>query len=371
MEPEILQRLFEKISDGTATDEEMTLYLRYCASAEQAGERTLPRPDTEGVEQRMLAAIHQRTARRKPRRTLRYWYAAAAMLTGLIALAVYLTPQKKHEARSALATAVQQDFPAGSDKAVLTLANGKKITLGTADDEAAAKQAGLRVYWSDSGEIVYEATGAGSGFHEIATPRGGQYRVVLQDGSKVWLNAASSLRYPATFTGSTRTVELKGEAYFEIAGNARQPFIVQTPSQQVEVLGTHFNVNAYEDNAHTQTTLLEGRVRVSAGNSGLILRPGEQASLNHMGALSKTPADANAAIAWKNGYFIFNETYLSEVLQQLSRWYDVEADLKTIPKMRYNGVIPRNVPLSKALEMLEFTGGVKFNVNNNKISIRH
>lgn len=370
MEQEIRQRLFEKISDGTATDEETALYLRYCASAEQAGERTLPSPGTKGVEERMLATIHQRTGRRKPRRMVRYWYAAAAMLAGLIALAVYLKPER-HPATSALATAVQQDIPAGTDKAVLTLADGKKITLGTAADEAVAKQAGLRVYRSDSGEIVYEATGAGSGFHEISTPRGGQYRVVLQDGSKVWLNAASSLRYPATFTGSTRTVELKGEAYFEIAGNARQPFIVQTPSQQVEVLGTHFNVNAYEENTHTQTTLLEGRVRVSAGSSGLILHPGEQARLNHQGALSKAPADANAAIAWKNGYFIFNETYLTEVLQQLSRWYDVEADLKTIPKMRYNGVIPRNVPLSKALEMLEFTGGVKFNVNNNKISIRH
>ncbi|MBC9912939.1 FecR family protein [Chitinophaga varians] len=370
MEQESLQRLLEKISDGTATDEEMASYLRYCDAAEKTGESTLPPPHTGGVEQHMLAAIHQRTGRRKSRRIVRYWYAAAAMLTGLIALVMYLKPER-HATRSALATAVQQDIPAGTDKAVLTLANGKKITLGTADDEALARQAGLRVYRSDSGEIVYEATGAGSGFHEIATPRGGQYRVVLQDGSKVWLNAASSLRYPATFTGSTRTVELTGEAYFEIAGNARQPFIVHTPSQQVEVLGTHFNVNAYEENACTQTTLLEGRVRVSAGRNGLILRPGEQASLYHQGALSKAPADANAAVAWKNGYFIFNDTYLTEVLQQLCRWYDVEADLKSVPNMHYNGVIPRNVPLSKALEMLEFTGGVKFNVNNNIIRVRH
>ncbi|NML38065.1 DUF4974 domain-containing protein [Chitinophaga sp. G-6-1-13] len=369
MEQETLQRLLEKISDGTATEEEIASYLRYCEAAEKAGESTLPPPDTRGVEQRMLAAIHQRTGRRKSRRMMRYWYATAAMLAGLIALAIYLKPERQF--KPALATAVQQDIPAGTDKAVLTLANGKKIILGTANDEAVAQQAGLRVYRSDSGEIVYEATGAGSGFHEIATPRGGQYRVVLQDGSKVWLNAASSLRYPATFTGSTRTVELKGEAYFEIAGNARQPFIVYTPSQRVEVLGTHFNVNAYEENACTQTTLLEGRVRVSAGHNGLILNPGEQASLYHQGALSKAPADANAAVAWKNGYFIFNDTYLTEVLQQLSRWYDVKADLKTIPNMHYNGVIPRNVPLSKALEMLEFTGGVKFNVNNNIISVRH
>lgn len=370
MEQEKLQRLFEKISDGTATDEEMALYLRYCEAAEETGERTLPPPNTLGVEQRMLETIHQRTGRQKPRRIRRYWYAAAAMLTGLIALAGYLTLERQ-DTKSALATATQQDVPAGTDKAVLTLANGKRITLGTANDEAVARQAGLRVYRSDSGEIVYEATGGGNGFHEITTPRGGQYRVVLQDGSKVWLNAASSLRYPATFTGSTRTVELKGEAYFEIAGKARQPFIVQTPSQQVEVLGTQFNVNAYDDNARTQTTLLEGRVRVSAGNNGLILNPGEQASLNHQGALSKAPADAKAATAWKNGYFIFNDTYLKDVLQQLSRWYDVETDLKTIPNMRYNGVIPRNIPLSKALEMLEFTGDVKFNVNNNIISVRH
>ncbi|MBC9929851.1 FecR family protein [Chitinophaga qingshengii] len=370
MEQETLQLLWEKISNGTATDQETALYLRHCQAAEEAGERTLPVPDTKGVEQRMLAAIHQRTGRRKTRRIPRYWY-AAAMLTGLIALAIYLRPGRSAE-KAPPAAVAQQDMPAGTDKAVLTLANGKKITLGTAQDEAVARQAGLRVYRSDSGEIVYEATGSGSGFHEITTPRGGQYRLVLQDGSKVWLNAASSLRYPATFTGSTRTVELKGEAYFEIAANARQPFIVHTAVQEVEVLGTHFNVNAYDDNAQVQTTLLQGRVSVHAGNNKMILQPGEQASLSHQsGALSKATVDANTAVAWKNGYFIFNDTYLTAVLQQLSRWYDVTVDLKTIPKVRYNGVIPRNVPLSKALGMLEFTGDVKFNVNNNMISIRH
>lgn len=371
MEQEQLQQLLEKISDGTATAQETALYLRYCEATEKAGASTLPLPDITGVEQRMRANIHRRIGRKKSRHKMIYWYAAAAVLTGMIVLGFYLRPETSQPVPE-LATATQPDIPAGSNKAMLTLANGEKISLSDATAGDIARQAGLRIYKSDSGEIVYEATGTSTGINEISTPRGGQYRVILQDGSKVWLNAASSLRYPATFTGGTRTVELSGEAYFEIARDVHRPFIVSTPTQKIEVLGTHFNVNAYTDNTVANTTLLEGSVKVSAaGNNGMLLKPGEQASFSQQtGALVKGKADENAAIAWKNGYFIFNDTYLTEVMLQLSRWYDVSVDLTTVPRMRYNGVIPRNEPLSKVLAMLEFTGNVKFNVENHKISIR-
>lgn len=371
MQQDALQQLLEKISDGTATSEEIALYRQICENTEKAG---APLQDITEIGHRMREHIHSRIGRKKARRVPVYWYAAAAVLAGVIAAGFYLQ-QRTSPAGGQLAVNKMQDAAPGGNKAVLTLANGKKISLSDAGTGDIARQAGLRIYKTAAGEIVYEAaSGTGStGINEIATPRGGQYKVVLQDGSRVWLNAASSLRYPATFAASERTVELSGEAYFEIAGDAKRPFKVSTPAQTVEVLGTHFNINAYKENKQVNTTLLEGSVKVTtAAAPAMILKPGEQASLNNQtGALSKSMADAETAIAWKNGFFIFNDTYLSEVMLQLSRWYDVQVNLSTIPKMRYNGVIPRNEPLSKVLSMLEFTGDVHFTLENNTISVKH
>ncbi|CAL1518434.1 FecR domain-containing protein [Chitinophaga sp. MM2321] len=376
MEQEALQQLLEKISDGTATDREIAIYNNYCIAAEKAAIAAgTVLPDEESVEKQMHDNIRRRIAGKQQPFLIRYWYLSAAALTGIIITCFSLYKPATHKFMAA-AKHVAHDIPAGGDKAVLTLSNGQQISLSDAASGDIARQTGLRIYKTATGEIVYEATGgtnkADTGFNKIATPRGGQYRIVLQDGSKVWLNAASSLSYPATFAAGERKVQLDGEAYFEIAKDANRPFKVSTTTQTVEVLGTHFNINAYNDNAQERTTLLEGSVSITtAAAARSLLQPGEQCSINNQtGAQQKSKANAEETIAWKNGYFVFNDTYLSEVMLQLSRWYDVRVDPATIPKIRYNGIIPRNEPLSKVLEMLEFTGGLKFYIDERTIKVK-
>jgi ferric-dicitrate binding protein FerR (iron transport regulator) len=298
------------------------------------------------------------------------------MLAGIIVTGFLLFRQDVTLYNTSAVAQSSPDIKAGGDKAVLTLSNGKQIVLNDVDTGNIANVAGLRIYKTAEGEIVYEATGdkTDTGTNHIATPRGGQYRIVLQDGSKVWLNAASSLSYPAVFAKDERQVILSGEAYFEVAKDAAKPFKVVTPTQTVHVLGTHFNVNAYNDNSLVRTTLLEGSVSViaSATAERTILKPGEQARLNNQtGTLLKSNVNEQDAVAWKNGYFVFNDTYLNEVLSQLSRWYDVRIDPAAIPSIRYTGVIPRNEPLSKVIEMLEFTGDQQFYIENKTIKIKH
>lgn len=379
MDQEALQQLLEKISDGTATDAEIALYNSYYIAAEKAAITSgVELPDDEGIAVQMRDNIQRRIAPKKKSFPVKYRYlAAAAVLAGVIVTGFLLfQPDATLSNTSSAITASSPEIPAGGDKAVLTLSNGKQILLNDVNAGDIAKQAGLRIYKTASGEIVYEATGNGTdtGLNHIATPRGGQYRIVLQDGSKVWLNAASSLSYPASFPKEERKVTLSGEAYFEVAKDAARPFKVITPSQRVDVLGTNFNVNAYPENTTVHTTLLEGSVSITANASAqkTILKPGEQARLNNQtGSLLKSMVHAQDAIAWKNGYFVFNDTYLTEVLLQLSRWYDVQIDPATIPTIRYTGVIPRTEPLAKVLDMLEFTGDQQFYIENKTIKIKH
>jgi ferric-dicitrate binding protein FerR (iron transport regulator) len=202
----------------------------------------------------------------------------------------------------------------------------------------------------------------------VIIPRGGQYKLILSDGTKVWLNAASSLRYPSKFTGTDRRVELTGEAYFEVASQLsfagkKTPFIVQLPDQKnikrsVEVLGTHFNINAYENELATRTTLIEGKVNIHAGPHQLLLKPGEQARFNSSGKLDKVPGvDLESVLAWKNGVFQFSNADVVEVFRQLERWYDIEIEWKgTIGNQRFEGIVPRSSQLAEVIKILEMSG---------------
>lgn len=382
MDQEKLQQLLAKINDGTASDEEIAWYHRYCVAAEQAAmasETNIPEtniPDNEDTRAEMYRQIRRRIDGKKIWFPVRYRYVAAAALTGVLAATVFLYRPATRKHQPAVVAGVSPNIPAGGNKAVLTLANGKEIVLSDAGAGDIVKQAGLRIYKTAAGEIVYEATASGNasdtGINRIATPRGGQYSVVLPDGSKVWLNAASALSYPVNFAARERRVTLQGEAYFEIAKNAGRAFKVITTTQTVEVLGTHFNVDAYSDNTMVRTTLLEGSVKVvTAPGTQLMLKPGEQARLNNQtGALQKSNVSEEDVIAWKNGYFIFNDTWLSDVLLQLSRWYDVQVDLATIPRIRYSGTIPRQKSLQEVLAMLQFTGNRHFEIVNRTIKVK-
>jgi ferric-dicitrate binding protein FerR (iron transport regulator) len=209
-------------------------------------------------------------------------------------------------------------------------------------------------------------------FNTIETPRGSQYKIILPDGSNVWLNASSSLKYPVIFDGKKRNVELTGEAYFEVSKNKEMPFVVHTQTQDVQVLGTHFNINAYPDETETKTTLLEGKVLVSKGAESKMMKPGEQVvNFNQSRILElSTMADAAESIAWKNGLFLFNHNNLYSIMNQISRWYDIEVDYEgDFNKQYYSGTISRFGKVTDVLKTMELTGSVKFKIVGRRIVV--
>ena len=267
------------------------------------------------------------------------------------------------------------DILPGRNKAVLTLASGKAITLDDAKNGNIADDGDAQIVKTGNGGVLsYHALGKegkeGSAFNTISTPRGGQYQVNLADGSKVWLNASSSLRYPTTFVGADRTVELTGEGYFQIARKAGAPFFVKINGVTVEVLGTTFDINGYDDEPSLKTTLVEGAVRVAAGGSQLVLKPGQQVVSEGGNSLRIEPdANIEEVLAWKNGTFNFNRLDIETIMRQISRWYDVDVVYEGArPGGHFSGMISRNTSVATVLKLLEY-GGVHFRIAGQKIVI--
>lgn len=304
-------------------------------------------------------------------RRWQYTIAASVLICVSIATLFYINrragPGKS--SRPAVAASNKHDIPPGTNKAMLTLADGTVITLDSASNGTLAQQGNTRIIKLDSGRLAYEGSKAAAGkellYNTIYTPRGGQYQIALPDGSLAWLNAASSLRFPTIFNGE-RKVEVSGEVYFEIATlsdkrKKKVPFTIdiKTPSGltngQIEVWGTHFNVMAYDDEKAVEVTLLEGAVNITGTQAGSKLQPGQQAQLNKKGALKVVNnADLQAVMAWKNGMFQFHNADLPAVLRQLSRWYDVDIEYKgAIPQREFEGEIQRDLTLSQVLRILE------------------
>jgi len=263
----------------------------------------------------------------------------------------------------------------GGNKAVLILANGATIDLDNVSNGEIANEMGVRISKTTDGHLVYDLSKSSDSqniqlaYNTIKTPRGGQYQIVLPDGSKVWLNAESSLKYPTIFA-EERRVELKGEGYFEIMRDENSPFIVSTDRQDVTVLGTHFNINSYKENQVIKTTLLEGSVKISNSHAkkhdatfSKILKPGEQAVVNQ-DAIKVSKVNVSNAIAWKNGLFRFENTNIKEVMEEFSRWYDVEVEFEgTIPDIKLWGSVYRNVSASEALDILGYFN-LKYRIKN-------
>ena len=266
-----------------------------------------------------------------------------------------------------------EEIVSGGSHAILTLSNGTVIILDSAKKGMITKQGNVKVIKLDSGQLAYTPlsnNGTPSlelGYNTISTPRATQYQIVLSDGTKVWLNAASSLRYPTVFTGKDRKVELTGEGYFEVARIKEKPFHVQTGDLEVEVLGTHFNIMAYEDEDAIQTTLLEGTVKVSHNNQSDLLKPGKQASLGRdNNKLTVSVANVQQAVAWKNGYFYFDKSDVKAIMRQVSRWYDLDIVYESpVPEMKFSGKIERNLPLSGITHLLE-SGQIHFRIEGKK-----
>lgn len=267
-----------------------------------------------------------------------------------------------------------EGLPAGK-KAVLTLANGATLTLDEQHKDTITRQGNTAIVKEEEGRVVYQsgqiaATGLKL-LNKVSTPRGGQYRVDLADGTRVWLNAASSLLFPVDFNGSERVVELEGEAYFEVAQNSSQPFIVKAEQTTVQVLGTHFNVSAYGDETLQKTTLLEGKVQVLAGNARYQLQPGQQVIFDKKGTAAKLVRNANIdeAVAWKNGYFQFSGADVTTLLRDISRWYNIEVVFHGEPTgCELSGKIDRNIRLPSIVAALR-EGGVHCTLEGNKLVV--
>ncbi|WP_406827077.1 FecR family protein [Pedobacter sp. KACC 23697] len=286
------------------------------------------------------------------------WLAIAASLVLCLSVGIYFVTQ--HYAAPLTAKTELKNILPGGNKAVLTLADGTVVNLDDAKNGQIADQSGIVIRKTKNGQLEYiikeipKATVKGS--NTIATPRGGQYEVNLPDGTKVWLNAATTLKYPYAFAKNERLVELNGEAYFEVSKDRTRPFRVKTAVQTVEVLGTHFNINAYQDEAVVKTTLLEGAVKVSTPSASVNLHPGEQSLLNATSARLSLNArvDVDKEMAWKNNVFSFDNDDLQSIMRQISRWYDVDVVYQgKITSEKYVGEIPRNSNLAEVFEILE------------------
>lgn len=266
----------------------------------------------------------------------------------------------------------------GSNKAVLILANGSRISLTQAVNGVLVDGAGFKATKTEDGQLSYKVNGVGvkaeTDYHTIETPNGGQYQVLLADGTKIWLNAGSSIKFPSTFAAlGARKVFLTGEAYFEVAKDKTHPFLVSSKGQEIEVLGTHFNVSAYGNESTVKTTLLEGSVKVSAAHEQLtsvVLKPNQQAVLqgNH---IDVKETDAEDAVGWKNGDFVFRNEPLENIMLKVARWYDIEVVYqdKQVAKEPFGGVIPKFSNISEVLKALELTGDVHFKIQDRKILV--
>ncbi len=264
----------------------------------------------------------------------------------------------------------------GSNKATLTLADGTVVPLDSAGSQTIHQ--GNQSIKQQNGQLLYTAEANGSTIHynKLSTPRGGQFQIVLPDGTKVWLNSATTLRYPTAFTGTNRIVELEGQGYFEVAPDATHPFLVKVPSthrdsMEVQVLGTGFDVMAYADEATVNTTLISGSVRVKGGNTLQTLQPGQQAVMdNDNHAITVRPADIKKVTAWKNGVFVFNNTALPAILREVARWYDVDIVYNASPSTElYGGGISRNLQLSSVLRLLEASGYNHLKLEGRKVIV--
>ncbi len=306
---------------------------------------------------RILSQLQQQIARDKKPETpvvpMRWkwlpWVAAAFII---ITAGTYLLQQPFKQEKT---SAVLPIAPAGN-KAMLTLGNGTVVDLNATTDGAITEQGGTTVN-KQQALLIYDADNGGAqpAINKLSVPKGGKYRLILPDGTKVWLNAASELQFPTAFTGAERLVELKGEGYFEVAADAEQPFIVKTTGLRVEVLGTHFNVKAYADEPTINTALLEGSVKIMTATGSSLLKPGDLAKVAADNHISITQdADLNLAVAWKDGFFAFRNGDIAVILREIGRWYDVEINYEgPVTRRRFTGKVSRSYSLAETLSILE------------------
>ncbi|MBL1407538.1 FecR family protein [Sphingobacterium faecale] len=374
-----IQEIYAKFLARQCTAEEVELLMVQFADKDNAAviqeliQAEIDRGHDVEVEQRDIASAHQnwgaldtRIHRQgRIRKLQRYWISAVAGLL-LIALGATFYYYNINISTDNTAVVAANKIVPGTNRATVTLADGSIVDLS---DRQTGLVVGDNLTYEDGSAISAATTSA-----TLTTPRGGQYRITLADGTKVWLNAASSLQYPVRFDGDTREVTLRGEAYFEVVHNARKPFIVSSGEQRTLVKGTRFNVSAYADDHQIATTLLEGSVAIqrmrTTEDEGLLLRPGQQAVMKD-GEMSIRPVDAHEAMAWSQGKFMFTDTALPVIMRQIARWYDVEiVYMQPVDDVTFTGSISRFDNIQDVLRKLALTERIKFETQERRIMVK-
>jgi len=367
MESKDAKILLEKYSNGNCSPEEEAIVESWYLNASlQANDDDLDAPDFKKANEKLQSRLGI-----APKGGVKLWprIAAAASIVLIVGAGLSYYLQKPAMKTEIVYT---NDIAPGKHTATLTLSNGKKIVLQDASTGELANQSGVSITKTADGQVVYHVKSAkasgNAAYNTLSTANGEQYQIELPDGTKVWLNAATTLKFPLSFAGlSQRNVQLNGEAYFEVSKDKHKPFIVHSERQDVEVLGTHFNINTYADEPLVKTTLLEGSVKV---NSGSILKPGEQSALDKVGAIKIAKVNLEEAIAWKKGYFEFNDENVYEIMRKVARWYNVEVVYEgSIPLDAMEGTMSRFQSVSKVLEIMQSTGLVKFRIEGKKIYV--
>lgn len=365
-------RLYEKYERGEASQEEINLLMSYKDDfhLEDPTYEEVTSDEYQQARERITNQLQSTIHPKRPAvRTLRWMAAAAAILV----IVITVLKVGHHEGALPKETAVTGTHQ-NRNSAILTLANGKQLALNDIANGTVSTQGGIVVEKQQNGLLQYKIVSDNTSVvdtNTVSTPRGSEYQVVLPDGTKVWLNAASSLTFPIAFTGKERKVFLTGEAYFEVAKNKHKPFKVKFNHEEVEVLGTHFNIMAYKDEAETKATLIEGSVKVTRNNVQRLLVPGQQAVSNQStDGLSVYEANVQDVIAWKDGYFVFRDANIETIMRQAARWYDIEVVYTgDLSKKKFGGRISKYENISELLKNLEITGTIHFKTEGKRIIV--
>lgn len=388
--PQNILELLEKYFSGTISEDEKNLLDKWYHSFNDSEvELQTQNDETEQqlgdrIKSKVLQTIHNENPQviSKPERKWQTPAAAAIGVFLILSLGLYfiLSHKLSNQEMAKKAPAeikINNDIAPGGNKAMLTLANGSTILLDSASNGLLTQQGNIKIQKLANGLVAYKMNGKQitqndeAFYNTISTPRGGEYQVTLSDGTKVWLNAASSIRFPVVFTGKERKVVITGEAYFEVVKNKDMPFKVEANSTEIVDLGTHFNVNAYNDEALIKTTLLEGKVKVSVPDqSPEFLVPGQQADINKEGKIKVLDnVDTDEAVAWMHGHFQFTSADLQSILRQIARWYDVDIVYEGNVTLHFTGQLNKNLNVSKVFETLSLTNEVHFKIIDKKIIV--
>lgn len=379
MDKQAFMQLVETVVDGSATEQELSLYNNYINHFNGDGnwnEQTMGNEADTKTE--LFDLIHKETETKIIpfyNRNL-FGYLAACVALIVVAMGAIFYNNNLNVSNDRNKTVLKNDVSPGGNEAILVLADGSEIILNDTDQGKITEQSGVSISKTKDGQLIYRISGSVQAktqgnkaeitYNTISTPRGGQYQVLLSDGTRVWLNASSSLKFPTSFAGTQRNVELIGQAYFEVAKNKAKPFVVQADEMKVEVLGTHFDVMAYPDEKAKYTTLIEGAVNVLNDKEAKVLIPGQQAIVDQ-GIRVKKAGDE--MVAWKNGLTSFKDADIRTIMRQVARWYDIEVNYEgEIPTRLFTGEISRKANLSEFIKVIELSN-IKLKLEGKVITV--